>query len=26
MGVMTDGDAGMGDGISKIERTTSALL
>jgi hypothetical protein len=26
MAVMTDGDAGMGDGISKIERTTSALL
>jgi hypothetical protein len=26
MAVMTDGDAGMGDGISKIEGTTSALL
>ena len=26
MAVMTDGDNGMGDGISKIEGTTSALL
>ena len=24
--VMTDGDSGMGDGISKIEGTTRALL
>jgi hypothetical protein len=26
MAVMTDGDSGMGDGISKIEGTTAALL
>jgi hypothetical protein len=26
MAVMTDGDAGMGDGISKIQGTTAALL
>ena len=26
LAIMTDGDNGMGDGISKIQRTTSALL
>jgi hypothetical protein len=26
MAIMTDGDSGMGDGISKIEGTTRALL